>query len=87
MHNYDRHDINLRDIRDGELVVSYNAIDRSYSSATFGRHVSSRLPLACLTLFDDGTLAVDELTDEERAWITSESAARSNEIDFDGVNV
>lgn len=83
----DRHDIALRDVRDGELVVSYNHIVRKNSSYTAGRHVSSRLPVECLEVFDGGTVAVSELTDEERQWLTAESAARSNTIDFEGVDV
>jgi len=83
MHDYRRHDIRLRDIDGDELVVSYRTINDG-ATYTEGRHVSSRLPVECLVLFDDGRLPVDELTAEERAWIQSESAARSNEIDFAG---
>lgn len=83
----DRHDIELRDIRDGQLVVSYNAVDRANDSYTAGRHVSTRLPLWCLVVFDDGTVDVADLDDSEREWLAAESAARSNPIDFDGVRV
>lgn len=80
------HDIRLRDIRNNELVVSYRQIKegRSY---TAGRHVSTRLPVECIVLFDDGTVDVCDLTDEERQWLTAESSARSNPIDFEGVDV
>jgi len=68
------------------LVVSYNHVaeGRNYSTA---RHVSTRLPIECLALFDGGTIDVADLTDEERQWLTAESAALSNEIDFAGVDV
>jgi len=80
------HDIRLRDIRAGELVVTYTHMAEG-SSYTAGRHVSSRLPVECLTLFNEGVVEVCDLTDEERQWLTAESSARSNTIDFDGVDV
>lgn len=81
-----KHDIYLRDIRGGELVVSYRHIaeGRTY---TAHRDTSSRLPLECLTLFDDGVVNVCDLTEEERQWLQAESTARSNAIDFEGVDV
>jgi len=76
------HDIRLRDIRGGELVVTYTHMAEGHSY-TAGRHVSARLPVECLTIFTEGVV----VTDEERQWLTAESAARSNTIDFDGVDV
>jgi len=80
------HDIRLRDIRDGELVVSYTHVAEG-NSYTASRNVSTRLPVECLALFTDGVIDVCDLTDEERQWLTAESSARSNAIDFDGVDV
>jgi len=82
--DYRTHDIRLRDIRNGELVVSYNAINDANSSYTEARHVSARLPFECVALFNDGRIDVGDLTDEERQWLHAESAARSNAIDFQG---
>lgn len=87
MNELDRHDLELRDVRDGRLVVSYNAVNRENETFTIGRHVSSRLPLECLVLFDGGSIDVSDLTDEERRWVASESASMSNPIDFEGVAV
>lgn len=84
MGQYKTHAIALRDVRDGELVVTYHTINDVNHSYTEGRHVSSRLPFECVTLFDGGAVDVAELTDEERQWVRSESAARSNTIDFEG---
>lgn len=81
----DRHDIYLRDVRNGQLVVSYRAIDRSGRTHVSHRDVSTRLPMECLTLFDGGSVDVAELTDEEREWLTEESGHLSNTIDFGGV--
>jgi len=94
---YHRHDLELRDVADrgdarcpddmaGCLVVSYNAVsrNRTYSES---RHVSSRLPMACLTLFDGGTVDVTDLSPADREWIQSESALYSNEIDFSGTEM
>lgn len=82
---YDAHDIRLRDVRDGMLVVGYLAMAQ-HRSAKMIRSVSARLPVECLALFDGtGVLDVDALTAEERAWIRSESAHWGNEIDFEGV--
>jgi hypothetical protein len=94
---YDRHDIELRDVAAaGErynpsddrpcLVVSYNCIDRANATYTAGRHVSARLPVSCLVLFEDGTVDVSELAPTEREWVRYESARfGGNEIDFAGV--
>lgn len=76
-----RHDIQLRDVRDGRLVVSYLHIADG-RSLTAIREVSTRLPFECLTVFDGGTVDVDALTPEERAWLKAESAP--NTIDFNG---
>jgi hypothetical protein len=94
MHSdYRRHDIELRDIATpddarcpddmtrGCLVVSYNAIRDANSTYQEGRHVSARLPVECLALFEDGTLAVAELDADERAWL---EAASEDRIDFAG---
>jgi len=78
-----RHDIHLRDIQDGELVVSYTHMAEN-SSYQGGLHVSSRLPIECLALFDGGTVDVSDLSGKEREWVTFESGERSNEIDFEG---
>lgn len=67
----DRHDIALRDVRDGELIVSYNHVERGPTS-TAAYHCSDRLPLACLVLFDGGVVDADELTHEQRQWIEYE---------------
>ena len=82
--NLDRHDIVLRDIREGEAVVSYRAT-KSNRSAQVVRHVSARLPVECLTLFDGGVVDVADLTAEEQAWLEAESTP--NTIDFEGVRV
>jgi hypothetical protein len=80
-----RHDLELRDVRDGQLVVSYNHV-REGPTYTEGRHVSTRLPMECIVLFGrDGTVPVAFLTDEQRRWVRFESAQRSNTVDFDGV--
>lgn len=79
-----RHDIELCDVRDGQLVVTY-AAEAENPTARMRRYVSARLPFECLTLFDGGTVDVADLTAEERAWVRSESAYYGNEIDFDGV--
>lgn len=94
---YDRHDIELRAIADADdprcpdgldgcLVVSYNASHRPNTTYSEGRYVSTRLPRDCLVLFDDGTIDVAELSDTARAWLRAESAAWSNEIDFQGTD-
>jgi hypothetical protein len=81
-----RHDLELRDVRDGQLVVTYNCV-REGSTFTEGRHVSTRLPFECITLFGtDGTVPVAFLTDEQRRWVRYESAQRSNVVDFNGVD-
>jgi len=80
---YRRHDIELRDVQDNQLVVSYNAIKDSASNYTEARHVSTKLPVVCLVLFDGGTVDVSDLSTEERLWIEYESQ-QSNEIDFSG---
>jgi len=91
--NYRRHDIELRDIATpddarcpddmtrGCLVVSYNAIRDANATYTEGRHVSARLPVECLALFEGGTLSVADLTPDERAWV---EAASDGQIDFSG---
>ena len=84
MEALDTHDVRLRDIRDGELVVTYTAINQTNRSYTEGRHVSARLPVECLVVFTDGVAEVSDLTAEEREWLQAESAARSNTIDFAG---
>jgi len=78
-----RHDIHLRDIQGGELVVSYTHMVQGFSYQGV-LHVSSRLPIECLALFDGGVVDVSDLSDEEREWLTFESGERSNEIDFEG---
>jgi hypothetical protein len=90
---YHRHDIELRDIATpddarcpddmtrGCLVVSYNVARDPNSTYTEGRHVSARLPVECLVLFEDGTLSVGELSADEREWVTAASDGR---IDFAG---
>jgi hypothetical protein len=78
-----RNDIQLRDVRDGELVVSHVTVG---DGATFTEvyDTSTRLPLACLVLFDgDGVVPVDELDATERAWVEAETAARSNAVDLE----
>lgn len=70
---YDRDALRLRDVTDdGQLVVDRTQV-RGGHSHTEARHVSARLPAECLTLFDGGAVAVDDLTDEECAWVASES--------------
>jgi hypothetical protein len=93
---YDRHDIELRDVAPptddrcpddmdrGCLVVSYNAVHRPNASYTEGRHVSARLPVECLALFEDGTIDVADLDASEREWVRDASARYGNTIDFDG---
>jgi hypothetical protein len=94
---YDRHDIELRDIADADdprcpdemhgcLVVSYNTSHTLNATYSEGRHVSTRLPLACLAVFDDGVVDVTDLSAFQRAWLRAESAAYSNEIDFSGTD-
>lgn len=68
----ERHDIELRDVRDGRLVVSYNCV-RSGRTYTEGKHTSDRLPVEFLALFDGGTLDPATLTEEEREWIEAEA--------------
>lgn len=77
---YDRHDIELRDVRDGQLVVSYNRV-RTNRTMVEAIHVSDRLPLATLALFDGPTADIEALTADERAWIEAEARA----IAFEGV--
>jgi len=96
MTDYRRHDIELRDIAPptddrcpddmtrGCLVVSYNAIHDANATYTEGRHVSTRLPVECLALFEDGTIDVGDLTADEREWLQAASSEHSNEIDFAG---
>jgi len=81
---YRRHDIELRDVREDHILVSYNAILDCNATYTEGRHVSSKLPRECLVLFEDGTLDVSELSEDEREWLQFESEQMSNEIDFAG---
>jgi len=81
---YRRHDIELRDVREDHILVSYNAILDCNATYTEGRHVHSKLPRECLVLFEDGTLDVSELSDDEREWLQFESEQMSNEIDFAG---
>lgn len=78
------HELRLRDVRDGRLVVSYLSKAEN-RTAQMMRDVSVHLPVECLALFDGGTVAVSDLTSEERAWVRSESARWGNEIDFEGV--
>jgi len=87
------HRLELRDVADagdprcpdgmaGCLVVDYIARAEN-RTAEAGRYVSARLPTECLALFDGGgTLDPEALTDEERAWLTSDSRGK---IDFEGV--
>jgi hypothetical protein len=94
--DYTRHGIRLRDIArpdddrcpDGMdrdcLVVSYDATHKPDDSYTEARAVSTRLPVECLVLFDDGWIDVAELSADERAWLESASAEHSNRIDFEG---
>lgn len=89
-----RHDIELRDIAPptddrcpddltrGCLVVTYNAVHEPNATYTEGRHVSTRLPVECLVLFEDGTIEVSDLSADERDWLQTESARYSNTIDF-----
>jgi hypothetical protein len=98
MSDYRRHDIELRDVASptddrcpddmdrGCLVVSYNAIRDANATYTEGRHVSARLPVECLVLFEDGTVEVGDLSADERAWVQRASAEYSNEIDFAGTD-
>lgn len=81
-----RHDIELRAVRDGQLVVRYNAVDETPQSATFARHVSTRLPLSYGPLFAGGRVGVADLSATERRWLTVVSGALSNRIDFGGVD-
>jgi|GEM_PF-5222082 len=74
-----RHDIELRDVRDGQLIASYNHVEHG-RTFTEAYHASVRLPMECLTLFEDGTVDVAELTEEERAWLHYED----EKIDFGG---
>lgn len=75
-----RHDLELRDVVDGTLHVSYNRVTHGLSH-TQARFVSGRLPIACLALFDGGSIDVADLSAEERAWIEWES----ERIAFEGV--
>lgn len=97
MHDdYETHDIVLRDIAtpdDGRcpddltrgcLVVTYRVTNEANKTYTEARAVSSRLPVECLVLFDDGRVPVADLSADERAWLQAESGAHSNEIDFAG---
>lgn len=63
-----KHNVELRDVRNGELVVAYNHVKegRTYVDAYHG---SARLPMECLTLFDGGVIDAEELTTEERQWL------------------
>jgi hypothetical protein len=81
---YRRHDIELRDVRDGHLLVSYNVINDANATYTESRHISTKLPVECLVLFEDGTIDVSDLTADERAWLQAESDLLSNKIDFAG---
>lgn len=69
-----KHNLELRDVRDGELVVTYNHVKegRTYVDAYHG---SARLPMECLTLFDGGVIDAEELTTEERQWLTYEDGS------------
>jgi len=93
---YTRHEIRLRDVataNDGRcpdgldecLVVSYNADFQRNKSYTEARSVSSRLPIEFMDLFGDGdTVAVSDLSADERERIEFASAEHSNRIDFEG---
>lgn len=76
----ERYDLTADGIDDGELVTTLNEVDSNANGDVFARHVSARLPLGALTLFEDGTVDVADLSDGERAWIRAESGARSNEV-------
>lgn len=67
-----RHDIELRDVSDREVLVSYNWIARAQSMSK-GIHSSDWLPIEVLSLFDGPTVDCDDLTAEERDWIECES--------------
>lgn len=93
--NYDRHDLELRDVADSDdprcpdtldgcLVVSYVTKHTANATYTEIRDVSTRLPVECLVVFDDGAVDVTDLSREERAWLAAESDAHSNQIDFEG---
>lgn len=59
---------------DGRLWVDYQHVRKNatYTNAT---HISLRLPPEFGTLFDGPHVTIDELTDEERAWIDAETDA------------
>jgi hypothetical protein len=79
-----RNDIQLRDVRDGELIVSHLRVAES-RTATEVQATSTRLPLACLVLFDgEGAVPVAELDATERAWVEAETATRSNAVELEG---
>ena len=82
MTNHDRHAIELRDVHETGIRVSYISIHRG-DTVTAIRDVSTDLPFECVTLFPEGVRAVEDLTDEERAWIAAE--AEPNAVDFEGV--
>lgn len=64
--------------------MSYRAVATN-PTATMARHVSTRLPLSCLALFETGRLAVEGLDEHDREWLAAESAMYGNAIDFEGV--
>jgi hypothetical protein len=95
---YTDHDIELRDVADADdprcpdgmagcLVVTYRAVHEPNSTYTEVRSVSSRLPRECLVLFEGGTIDVDALGADERAWLEAASAEHSNCIDFEGTEL
>lgn len=80
----DADDARCPDTLDGCLVVSYSVTYTPNATWTELRDVSTRLPTECLVLFDDGSVPVSDLSDDEKAWVRAESAAHSNEVDFAG---
>ena len=74
------HRIELSDVSDGRLVVTEQRV-RTYADGSRAVDiVSDRLGVEFLSLFDGGKVDVDDLSDEEREWITDEA----DRIDLEG---
>lgn len=76
-----RNDIYLEDVTADGVTVRHRRVRRG---RTFTEDVTetATLPPEFLALFDGGVVAVDDLTAEERAWLTAET----DSIVFDEVS-
>lgn len=65
--------LQLADVGENELHVVHTHVETGHTH-TAADAVSARLPTECLTLFGDGpNVDPDDLTAEEREWLTAES--------------